>query len=107
MGKRLSDLNLGESGPPRRDDLGVARQHADEALAELEAMLDTDTYNFAWGTLQDLKITIRERGQVTQGQLDAIANIKRGGDQQQERLEGWHRHERRTGRRYEGWEPSR
>lgn len=107
MGKKLSDLNLGESGPPTDDALKLARREADAAVDRLTEMLDSDRYNFAWGTLTDLRLTIEQRGQVSAAQLQAIDNIQHGGDRHETQREGWSRHEARTGRRYEGWEPSR
>jgi len=40
---------------------------------------------------------------VTDAQRQAIANVIDGAARHAAAKEGWERHERRTGRRYDGW----
>lgn len=104
MGKRLDDLNLGDSGPASRDDLAIARRAADRFVEELRAMEDDDLYGFAYGTIVDLRITVEQTGRVSEAQRDAIHNIKTGAQRHEDAREGWERHEKRTGRRYDGFD---
>lgn len=101
---RLSDLNLGDSGPGGRDELAIARQRADKVGDQLTQMIDSGDYDWCWGRLVDMRKTIADTGRVTEGQADAIAHIRQGRQRHEDAREGWGRHERRTGRRYEGWE---
>lgn len=106
MGKRLDDLNLGDSGPSPRDELGIMRRRAAAFLEEVESLLGDGEHDFAYGYLSDLKLTLEKTERVTDAQVQAVENIKAGKVRHDEQMEGWRRHERRTGRRYEGWTPS-
>jgi len=103
MGKRLEDLNLGDSGPPSRDELAIARREAERFVCELELMENEECYGFAYGTIVDIRVSVAQSGRVTEGQREAIHNIKVGSQRHEDAREGWERHERRTGRRYEGF----
>lgn len=99
MGKPLSALNLGDSGPPAQDDLARAQRLADATVDQLSEMEDDPRYHFCWGKLVDMRITITQTGRVSAGQLEAIQNIRAGAQRHEDgRAPG-------TGsRRYEGWD---
>ncbi len=104
MGKRLDDLNLSDSdGPGPRDEASAAEMRAWRLANKIEAMLLDERYQYAEDTLSGILETVRERKQVTDAQAQAVENIEEGGDRHAEAEEGWGRHERRTGRRYDGW----
>jgi hypothetical protein len=104
MGKRLEDLNLGDSGPPQDDDLARARRAADIFVRLCSTMEDEEMYQFAYGTIVDMRITVEQSGRVTGGQQEALENIRQGALRHEHAREGWERHERRTGRRYDGFD---
>lgn len=104
MGKRLDQLDLGDSGPSSRDELAIARREADRFVAECLAMESDDLYGFAYGTIVDMRITVEQSGRVSEAQGDALHNIKVGAQRHEDQRQGWERHERRTGRRYDGWD---
>jgi len=104
MGKRLDQLDLGDSGPPSRDELAISRREADQFIMELERMEEEECYGFAYGTIVDIRVSVAQSGRVTEGQRDAIHNIKVGSQRHEDAREGWERHERRTGRRYDGFD---
>lgn len=103
MGKRLDQLNLGDSGPTRRDDLAISRRDGARLLAQVLEMLEGGEYDFAWGFLKDLSLTLEKTEVATEAQTQAVQNIVDGKVRHDRAAEGWERHERRTGRRYEGW----
>lgn len=103
MGKRLADLDLGDSGPAPRDDLAITRREAQAFINLLLEMEDEELYQFAYGTVVDIRLTVQQTERVTDGQREAIQNIRDGAARHEEAREGWERHERRTGRRYEGF----
>lgn len=103
MGKPLDRLDLGDSGPPKQDGLKRGRRDAERLLDEVNEMLESGNYDFAWGFLKDLSLTLERADHVTEGQLQAVRNIREGGDRHADQKERWERHERRTGRRYEGF----
>lgn len=102
MPKKLEDLDNLDEPLERlstyRPDPGV-----DDFVAELREMEDTPMYHFAYGTIVDIRLTVEKSGRATPGQRQAIQNIKAGAQRHEDAKEGWDRHERRTGRRYEGW----
>lgn len=102
---KLSDLSLDDSGPSPLDELALTRRTADRVVAELEDMLDTDQYSFCWGMLQDMKLTITQRGRVTAAQREAIHNVKVGSQRHEDQRARWDN--RDQGRRYEGWDDRR
>ena len=103
MGKRLSDLNLSDD-KIGGDDLGRIRRDAETFADELQEMIDSDQYNFCWGFLADLLQTVKRSERVTDAQKDAVHNIKVGAQRHEDQREGWERHEKRTGRRYDGFD---
>lgn len=107
MGKRLDQLGGLDEGPGKIDQLARSRAEADDFAQELRDMADDSTYGFCWGMLVDMRITVEQTGRVTEAQRQAIQNIKDGAERHAEAEEGWRRHERRTGRRYDGWDPTR
>lgn len=100
---KIEDLNLGDSGPSPRDELGRSRRAAQHLLDEVLSMLESGEYDFAWGYLKDLSLTLEKTERCTDNQVQAVQNIKDGAARHEEAREGWERHERRTGRRYEGF----
>ena len=70
----------------------------------IKAMLLDASYLYAMDTLEGILETVERTGYATEGQIRAVNNIADGAERHEERLEGWRRHERRTGRRYEGWD---
>jgi hypothetical protein len=107
MGKRLDQLGDLDDGPGRRDELTESRDAADRFVEQLRELEDDPRYEFCWGMLVDMRVTVQQTGRVTEGQRQAIDNVLDGVRRHDEQAEGWRRHERRTGRRYEGWDPRR
>jgi hypothetical protein len=106
VGKRLDQLDLGESGPATAGDLARSRLHVEALRVRVLDMLESGKYDFAWGFLKTLSLDLERLDHVTPNQIAAVDNIEKGGDRHQERLEGWERHEKRVGRRYEGYDRS-
>lgn len=104
MGRRLDQLNLGDSGPGGRDDLAASRRAVEALRERVGDMLESGEYDFAWGFLHDLHCTLEKADHVTTAQVEAVNNVQRGQEKHAEQLERWERHERRTGRRYEGFD---
>lgn len=104
MGKSLDQLEGLGDGPGKRDELAIARRRAEKLLLEVREMLASGDYDFAWGYLQDLARTLEQTERCTDAQEQAVRNIKLGQERQESQREGWERHERRTGRRYEGFD---
>lgn len=102
MGKKLNDLD-GLTEDLDRPATYQPDPPVDDFLEELREMEDTPMYEFAWGTVVDIRLTVEKSGYATVGQRRAIQNIKAGAQRHEDQREGWERHERRTGRRYEGW----
>ena len=106
-GKPLSDLSEMETDLPKgHDGLKIRDQQFDKWIAMVRTMEDTPMYEFAWGTIVDIRLTCEKLGYATAGQQQAIQNIRAGAQRHEDAREGWKRHEKRTGRRYEGWNPS-
>lgn len=63
--------------------------------ATVNDLLDEEKYQFAADTLTGIRDTFTAAGYVTQGQKDAILNIRAGGDRHEDQ-------DRRWKRRYEG-----
>lgn len=103
MGKRLEDLNLGDSGPSSRDDLGAARRELERWRQTVQDLVDDEHFEFAWGFLIDLRASLDKADRITEAQIEAVQNIIDGKERHEEQLERWERHEKRTGRRYEGF----
>lgn len=80
MGKRLEDLDLGDSGPPARDDLARSQRDADMVVLTLREMEDDAHYEFAYGMLVDMRVTIEQSGRVSDAQRQAIQNIQDGAE---------------------------
>lgn len=100
MGK-FSDLSndplpAGDNTPPASDPIRFAQR--------IKAMLLDPMYQYASDTLEGILESVEAKHYVTEGQLRAVNNIADGAERHEERLEGWRRHERRTGRRYEGFD---
>lgn len=100
---KLEDLHLGDTGPSRRDDLAESRRRGERLLAQVLEMLESGEYDFAWGFLKDLSLTLEKTEQATEAQVQAVQNILDGKERHETARQGWDRHERRTGRRYEGF----
>jgi len=107
MAKRLTDLNLGSEPVPTGQAMEVQGRAVEFFIAEIEELLEDPAFSFAADTLEGIRDTVRLRQQVSEAQREAIDNIRAGGERHEEQRRGWERHEKRTGRRYEGWEPSR
>jgi len=107
MGKRLTDLNLGNEAVPTGQAMQVQGRQVEIFIAEIEELLEDPAFRFASDTLEGIRDTVRLRQQVSEAQREAIQNIRAGGERHEDQRRGWERHEKRTGRRYEGWEPSR
>lgn len=107
MGKRLDQLDLGDSGPSSVDELARGRRQAQRLYDEVIAMLESGEYDFAWGYLKDLSLTLETADRVTDRQVQAVENIREGQAKHEAALEQWERHESRTGRRYEGFDRTR
>ena len=104
--RKLEDLDLGDSGPGGADQLHAQEVMAGNLLAEVLEMLESGEYDFAWGFLKDLSLTLEKTRRASAAQVEAVRNVRAGRERHERQLEGWRRHEKRTGRRYEGWEPS-
>lgn len=52
----------------------------DKWIKKLDRMLKDSDYSWAWDYLERVRDWIAEHGRVTTGQMEAINNIKRGGD---------------------------
>jgi len=99
MAKRLDDLD-NDPLPPRADllqDQAAAQTFADE----IRALEEDETYQFAWGTLVDIRLTVERTNRVTPGQRQAIDNIREGAERYQEGKDRGH--SRGGSRRYEGF----
>lgn len=106
MGKRLSDLNLGDDGPGEQQAASATRElkrlgvAAFRTVNQIDAMLLDPDFQFARDTLESISATIQRTNAVTAGQCEAIENIRQGGLRHGNAHRGWDRHEKRTGRRY-------
>jgi len=113
LGKRISDLHLGDDGPEGQPS-GPGEVQADSAVRELKRLsvaafrtvnqidvmlLDPD-FQFARDTLESISKQVQAKDAVSDGQLQAIENIRDGGLRHGNAHRGWNRHENRTGRRY-------
>lgn len=100
---KLSNLPGLDDGPGGQRERDRQESLASLYLETLRELLDDATYEFAWATLESIRDQVEARRYISQGQIDAVENIKAGGDRHARAQEGWERHERRTGRRYDGW----
>ena len=103
MGKRLDDLD--DNPLPPRADLAAQEKGAQAFADQIRELEEDETYQFAWGTLVDIRLTVEQTNRATDGQRQAVQNIKDGGDRHQRQLEGWNR--RGGSRRYEGFKGKR
>jgi hypothetical protein len=103
VAKKLEDLD-GMDEPLARGETYRPDEPVDDFLEELREMEDTPRYHFAWGTVIGILKDVERTGRATAGQRQAIQNIKAGAQRHEDAQEGWERHERRTGRRYEGFD---
>lgn len=69
-------------------------------LALLDDMVTDDFYAFARTTIEGIRSTVRASDQVTEGQKDAIHNIRVGAQRAEDSRQRWERSS--WGRRYEG-----
>lgn len=107
MAKKLSDLPLDNTPVDSGADALTQGRAVERFIAEIDELLESPAHQFAATTLEGIRDTVRQRQQVSEAQWEAVANIRAGGDRHEEHRGGWERHEKRTGRRYEGWEPGR
>lgn len=98
MGKRLDDLQLTDQPitPPAPQDPRDTEWY--RFAREIDDLLATGHYTWAFDTLSDIQTTVEQRQCVTEGQRHAVANIEasrgRGGSRRYEGYQG----RRRTGR---------
>lgn len=79
---------------------GQAPENAKEVrrmVEQCDDLLDDARYSFAFATIEGIRTTVQERGYVTVGQTQAIANIETS-VRERENYDG-----RKRSRRYEGW----
>lgn len=103
MGKPLSELGGLDAPTPGASNLDHERQLARDLLAEVLEMLEGRRYDFAYGFLKDLSLTLEQTERCSQAQRDAVDNVRRGGDRQRDRGEQMERRGYTGGRRYEGF----
>ena len=97
----LDDLPLDDD----RDGTQLDRQRTVDAqrfLERLDDLIENDAYAWAADTLSGIRETVERSGRASDRQREAVANIVRGHERQEEERERWDRYGReRRSRRYD------